>query len=171
MTTGIAINKDIGIPIDQYIEDNIKLIWEVVHRFKNADKDDLFQEASIYFIKAYQGFKASKGFEFSTYAFRYMYGGIQKYLRDKTNIVHIPRSFHDVWGIMKKNSWNKDDLKVIVEEVQSKHQMSRSIVEDAVKAYKSYTPSSIDKAVYRRDDGQDVTIADMLGSTDEYGFY
>lgn len=173
MTAKVEINKDIGIPLDKFLEDNINLIWKVTHRFSYTDKEELFQEASIYFIEAYKRFDASKNVKFASFAFNYMYKGIQLFLRDRSRTIRIPRSYHSVWLTMVKNDWNKNNLEEIVKEVHSKYGLSRNLIEEAVKAKESYyQPSSIDRVIHNQSDNdQGTTVVDMVGYHDyDYSF-
>ncbi len=63
---------------------NKGLIYLVVNRFKTSDAevDDLFQIASIGFIKALKRYNPNLGHQFSTYAVPVMMGEIRRYLRD-----------------------------------------------------------------------------------------
>jgi len=63
---------------------NKGLIYAVVNRFlhRGVEEDDLFQIASIGFLKAQERFDESLGLKFSTYAVPVMVGEIKRYLRD-----------------------------------------------------------------------------------------
>ena len=69
---------------ERLIEENSGLIWSIVHRYNNCgvEPDDLYQLASMGFIKAVQGFDDRFGTQFSTYAVPKISGEIRRFLRD-----------------------------------------------------------------------------------------
>lgn len=64
--------------------ENAPLIKSVIKRFKNkgVEYDDLYQIASIGFIKAIKNFDESFGVKFSTYTVPMIIGEIKRYMRD-----------------------------------------------------------------------------------------
>ena len=65
---------------DQVIEDNLPLVTTIAAKYVKANTsrcfDDIFQIGSIGLIKAVDKFDSSKGFKFSTYAYRLIEGEI-----------------------------------------------------------------------------------------------
>ncbi|MBE7087890.1 MAG: SigB/SigF/SigG family RNA polymerase sigma factor [Clostridiales bacterium] len=68
----------------QIFNHNVPLIKSIVKRFcgKGVEYDDLFQIASIGFLKAIQNFDESFGVKFSTYSVPMVIGEIKRYMRD-----------------------------------------------------------------------------------------
>lgn len=66
------------------IEENEGLIWSVVRRYppRGAEWEDWYQLGCLGFLKAIQGFEASYGVQFSTYAVPKIAGEIRRFLRD-----------------------------------------------------------------------------------------
>lgn len=66
------------------IEDNLNLVWHIVHRFKGhgVEADDLFQIGVIGLIKAVDRFDPDYGTKLSTYAVPIILGEIQRFFRD-----------------------------------------------------------------------------------------
>lgn len=66
------------------VEENNGLIWAIARRYfgRGVEPDDLYQLASLGFIKAVQGYDAAYGTEFSTYAVPKIAGEIRRFLRD-----------------------------------------------------------------------------------------
>ena len=64
--------------------ENTPLIKSIIRRFKNkgVEYDDLYQIASIGFIKAINNFDESFGVKFSTYTVPMVIGEIKRYMRD-----------------------------------------------------------------------------------------
>ena len=66
------------------ITENNGLIWSVARRFigRGTEADDLYQLGCLGFLKAVEGFDASYGTQFSTYAVPKISGEIRRFLRD-----------------------------------------------------------------------------------------
>lgn len=81
----------------QLVEDNNGLIWSIARRFfgRGVEPDDLYQLASLGFIKAVQGFDCDFGTAFSTYAVPKIAGEIRRFLRDD-GPVKVSRSVKDL---------------------------------------------------------------------------
>ena len=77
-----------GDAAEELLERNKGMITAVVRRFSGrlgghcADESDLFQIASIGFIKAIRGFEPELGYCFSTYAMPKIIGEVRRFLRD-----------------------------------------------------------------------------------------
>ena len=81
---------------DALTEQNIGLVWSVVHRFegRNTEKEDLFQIGSIGLLKAIDKFDEGYNVCFSTYAVPMIAGEIRRYLRDNT-MLRVSRSLKE----------------------------------------------------------------------------
>lgn len=79
--------------LGRIIEENSGLIWSIVKRFlgRGYEKEDLYQIASIGFIKAIRRFNFEFNVRLSTYAVQYMIGEVKKFLRDD-GIIKISRT-------------------------------------------------------------------------------
>jgi RNA polymerase sigma-B factor len=68
------------------------LVESVARRFSGAAEpaEDLAQEGYIGLLNAIEGFNASKGVKFSTYATHFIIGQIKHYLRDRGKIIKEP---------------------------------------------------------------------------------
>lgn len=82
---------------EKLIEENAGLIWSIVRRFmgRGLEADDLYQLASLGFIKAVRGFDTAYGTQFSTYAVPKISGEIRRFLRDD-GMVKVSRSTKDL---------------------------------------------------------------------------
>lgn len=69
---------------EQLVEENNGLIWAIARRYfgRGVEPDDLYQLASLGFLKAVRGYDDTYGTEFSTYAVPKIAGEIRRYLRD-----------------------------------------------------------------------------------------
>ena len=88
---------------EQVLLENNGLIWSVVRRYygRGVEPDDLYQLGCLGFLKAVQGFDASYGTQFSTYAVPKIAGEIRRFLRDD-GPVKVSRGLKErslsVWG-------------------------------------------------------------------------
>ena len=67
--------------------DNEKLVYSIINKFRGYfDMDDLYQVGMIGLIKASKNFNKSEGVKFSTYAYTYVFGEVNKYIRENNNL-------------------------------------------------------------------------------------
>ncbi len=78
------------------MEENLGLIRAVARRYagRGVENDDLFQLASLGFLKAVAGFDPAFGTQFSTYAVPKIAGEIRRFLRDD-GAVKVSRSLKE----------------------------------------------------------------------------
>ena len=106
--------------VAQYYNENVGLVHAMSKkgfaRLQKAgvamDYEDVFQEMSVVFLKTYQGFDASKGFQFSTY----FYIAAQNRLSNWTKKVIDERITHRVMSIEEIN-FNRGDEEVDLESI------------------------------------------------------
>ena len=73
--------------ITKLLIENENLIYSVASKFtKYKDKEDLFQAGCIGMIEAYNNFDNTKGTKFTSYAYPYIFGEINKYVREDHTI-------------------------------------------------------------------------------------
>ena len=82
-----AQNGD-GSATEELVVENSALIWSIARRYfgRGVDPDDLYQLGCVGFLKAVQGFDASYGTQFSTYAVPKIAGEIRRFLRDDGSV-------------------------------------------------------------------------------------
>lgn len=83
----------------QLVADNMGLVGTVLVKYmkipiSHRNYDDYFQEGCIGLLLASQRFDPSLGFAFSTFAVPTIKGFIQRYRRDRMNIIKIPRDVY-----------------------------------------------------------------------------
>ncbi len=83
--------------MSKLIDDNIKLIWNIVKKFRNRgyEEEDLFQIACEGFIKAIKKFNFEFETQLSTYLVPVIMGEIKRYIRDD-GIIKISRSIKEL---------------------------------------------------------------------------
>ena len=107
---------------EELLTHNVSLVKSIVKRYlgKGVDYDDLFQLASMGFLKAIAGFDESFGVKFSTYAVPMIAGEIKRFMRDDGS-VKVSRA-------MKRTA---KEINAFVAEYSTKHNRSPSIKEIA----------------------------------------
>jgi RNA polymerase sigma-B factor len=83
---------------DELIDSHLGLSHFLARRYRDRGEplDDLVQVASVGLVKAVDRFDPSLGFEFSTFATRYILGEIKRHFRDRTWSVRPPRRLQDL---------------------------------------------------------------------------
>ena len=153
---------------ERVVEENLGLVWSIVHRFKNSyyDKEDLFQIGCIGLMKAINHFDPSYDVQFSTYAVPLILGEVKRYIRDSTSI-RITRSVRDrAYQIMKY----KDEYLTIHgveptnDEIIKDLEITEYELANAMDSLKE--PVSIYEPIYN-DGGDTIYILDQLADKKE----
>ena len=66
------------------------LVYSIINKYKNFDKDDLYQVAMMGLIDAKRNYKKESNTKFSTYAYFYIIGKVKEYIR-KSNPYKISK--------------------------------------------------------------------------------
>ena len=153
--------------LEKLIEDNQGLLWSIVKRFsgRGYDLEDLYQIASLGFIKCIKKFDTNFEVRLSTYAVPYILGEIKRFIRDDGPI-KISRSIKEL-NIkiieLQKEYMNKYGKEITLEQLAKELKTSK---EDIAMALDSARPvNSIEDSQYR-DNKTDKTISliDQLSS-------
>lgn len=145
--------------LDERIQETKGLAYYVAIRFKNRgvglgiDYDDIVSESMIGLIKAIRNFDSTYGVKFSTYAINVIKNQVSEFFRNSNNGLKYSRR--------SKELLSKLDGTETIEEIMEKHQVKRSLVEEAF-AYKSKPlPLSMDKVVNNSE--EDFTFNNFIG--------
>ncbi len=149
--------------IDQLVEQNIGLVWSIVHRFKNSyyDKEDLFQIGCIGLMKAIYHFDFSYNVQFSTYAVPIIMGEIKRYFRDDGTI-KVSRQLKELnlkIQKVKEELMNENHYEPSIDEIANRLEVDPQDVILAVEA--SYYPTSLNEPVYEKD-GSTISMEDRI---------
>jgi len=132
---------------EQLLLENKGLIYMVVSRFKyhTQELDDLYQIASIGFLKALKRFDFSLNLSFSTYAIPVMMGEVKRYLRDNQPI-KISRSYKEITARAQKIRElmiQKNGIEPTMQELAEQLKIERETLAEAFSATRA--PESLDK--------------------------
>ncbi len=69
------------------IINNEKLVYSIINKYNGYfDKEDLYQVGMIGLINASKNYNKDLGVKFSTYAYTYIFGEVNKYIRENNNL-------------------------------------------------------------------------------------
>lgn len=66
-----------------------------VGNYSLSDHEDIIQEGMLGLWQAAVRFDESKGVKFNTFAVKYIYGSMLRYIRDERNMIRVPRAVRD----------------------------------------------------------------------------
>lgn len=66
---------------NKLVEENLNLVYAVLHSLGVGNNEDYFQEGCIHLMRCAENFDASKGFKFSTYAYKNIKYAIIEYMK------------------------------------------------------------------------------------------
>ncbi len=145
------------------VEQNVGLVWSIVHRFKNNfyDKEDLFQIGCIGLMKAINNFDFKYKVQFSTYAVPIIMGEIKRHFRDDGTI-KVSRSLKELNVKITKAKevlMKQSDKDPTVEMLAKYLEVD---VQDIVEAIESsYYPTSLSEPIYESD-GSTIEMEDRI---------
>jgi len=166
----LASAKRSGDPRERaaLIEEFMPLATSVAWRFRTsrAPHDDLVQVACLGLVKAVDRFDPARGLRFSSFAVPTIQGELQRYLRDRTWRVHIPRALQELivaLGSVTEALSAELQRSPTVDELAKRMGVSPEAILDARQAGYSQFGHSLDEPAY--DDG-DGSFAESIGQED-----
>ena len=107
--------------LEKLIQDNQGLLWSIVKRFngRGYELEDLFQIASLGFIKCIKKFDTSFEVRLSTYAVPYILGEIKRYIQEDGPI-KVSRSLKELnlkISVVQKEHLRKTGKDMQIEEI------------------------------------------------------
>ena len=155
------------VALENLIKNNNGLIWSIVKRFngRGYELEDLYQIASLGFIKSIKRFNSDFDVKLSTYAVPYMIGEIKRYIRDD-GPVKVSRSIKDSGTKIReiqKEMMNKKGEEIKIKEIAKELKVD---VEDVIIAIEATKPvSSIENSKHiNNKDGKSISLLDTLST-------
>lgn len=154
---------------EKLVNDNIFLVWSLVHRFNNStyDKEELFQIGCIGLIKAINKFDVSFEVTFSTYAVPIILGEIKRHFRDD-GAIKVSRTIKELNQKISKISEEyliKNNHEISIEELATILNVSKADIVLAVDS--KYYPTSLNEVIYEKD-GSTITIEERIVEKENY---
>lgn len=153
---------------DELIELCLPAAQRLARRFGRAGEppDDVAQVGALGLIKAVDGFDATRGVEFGTYATPTILGEIKRYLRDRSSGVRVPRRLQEL-----RLSVNaaRDELtqrlghSPTVADVAAHLDVDEDQIVEMLGAFTAFRPLSLDMQTTGFDD---TTLLDVVGDDD-----
>ena len=155
------------VALENLIKNNNGLIWSIVKRFngRGYELEDLYQIASLGFIKSIKRFNSDFDVKLSTYAVPYMIGEIKRYIRDD-GPVKVSRSIKDLGTKIReiqKEMMNKKGKEIKIKEIAKELKVD---IEDVIIAIEATKPvSSIENSKHiNNKDGKSISLLDTLST-------
>ena len=155
------------VALENLIKNNNGLIWSIVKRFngRGYELEDLYQIASLGFIKSIKRFNSDFDVKLSTYAVPYMIGEIKRYIRDD-GPVKVSRSIKDLGTKIReiqKEMMNKKGEEIKIKEIAKELKVD---IEDVIIAIEATKPvSSIENSKHiNNKDGKSISLLDTLAT-------
>jgi RNA polymerase sigma-B factor len=158
---------------DRLVEKYRSLVYKIVHKFRGHSEhfDDLVQVGTMGLLYAIRRFDLDKEFRFSTYAWQTIQGEIQRYFRDKTWAVNVPRDLkersHKVFSAVNEHQ-AQTGHEPNVQEIVEKTGMTEEAVQEALELGSAYHPQSFMDHMRDADSGYAV-LDDAGGGGDDGG--
>lgn len=133
---------------------------------RGADYDDLYQVACMSLIEALERFNISKGVQFQTFASTTIIGKLKNFLRDKSNVIRVPRKNAELISkVNKAKAILTQTLGHIpnISEIATYLQIDEDLILESLEAQYSCDTVSLDSLISPEND-QD--ISSMIGEED-----
>ena len=154
---------------EKLVNDNIFLVWSLVHRFNNStyDKEELFQIGCVGLIKAINKFDISFDVTFSTYAVPIILGEIKRHFRDD-GAIKVSRTIKELNQKINKIAEEyliKNNREISIDELSTMLNVSKADIVLAIDS--KYYPTSLNEVIYEKD-GSTITIEERIVEKESY---
>ncbi len=142
------INSPTEENFDRIIEQYKNLVYFIVHKyFVGKDTfEDIVQVGMLGLVLAVKRFEPERGLRFSTFAFRTIRGEIQRYLRDKSWSIGVPRVLKER-SLKVLTAQNLLALKLgcppTIEQISQETKLTQEQVQEALEIGSAYHPLQI----------------------------
>jgi len=160
---------------DELIVKHMWIVDYIARKFSSGDPnlfEDLKSVGNIGLIKAADNYCVKKGTTFPTYATVLIQGEIRHYLRDRADVVRIPRKYVSYYKTIN-NAINehisKSGTMPTVKEIASITGLSDEIILEALEAGFAKYPLSMDDSVMNEE--EDIKIKDTVASPSDEATY
>ncbi len=156
---------------DKLIENHLYIAKILSRKYghKSGDNDDIFQVACLGLMYAVERFDVSRGFQFDTFATPTIVGEIKRYYRDREWLIRIPRKVQDLnreINQVRALLEHKMMRSPTISEIAKYMEISEEDIIRAMESGHAYYPKSLSMEYESNQDGQEVTLMDLLGDAD-----
>ncbi|NGP62685.1 sigma-70 family RNA polymerase sigma factor [Paenibacillus thiaminolyticus] len=158
-------NPHLGYEAD-VIQNNMGMVHSVANKFRIAigtglDYEDLVSVGTLGLIMAFRNFDGRVN-AFSTYAFPWIKGMIQRFLQEKRHSVRIPRKIQERLRIIRKQGWTEEPAEAIAE----KSGWRLEEVYEVLNHLDGWSVASLDQTIPTAEN--ELTLLDMLPDTADF---
>lgn len=169
----IGYNPHLGYEAD-VLHGYEKMVHSVAQKFRASissgiDYADLVSIGTLGLLTAFRNYDPDrfdgKVTSFATYAYPMIKWEIQRYLRDRRNLIRVPRTIQRIMTAIRKQGWKDEAAEVIA----TRGGWKLSEVQEAQKHINGWSIASLDQTVkssYKSD--EEKTILDLLPSTSDF---
>lgn len=159
------LQEKLPIEKEHLVTDNLNLVHYCLKKTfhmspLHVEYEDYFQEGCIGLILSAMRFDETRGFQFSTYAYKMICGSIQRYRRDRLNIVRIPRDKYTLLMKVIQLSSQGYSLQEIID-------VTGYSGEDIQHALTMGNLDSLDRAIID-DSSKEISLSETIGHYDNY---
>jgi len=153
------------------VNENIPLVWSLVHRYKNTyyDKEDLFQIGCLGLLKAIEKFDVNYNVAFSTYAVPLILGEIKKFFRDD-GAIKVSRRLKELniqVNKLRDDYFSKYGKEMRIEDISKELMVSVNDIIMCLDA--NFYPTSLNETIYEKDSSS-LKMEDRLSYDDKDHF-
>lgn len=154
------------------IESNLNLVFYVANNFKKnlpntIEFNDIIGEGILGLITAIDRYKISRNTTFSTYATRWIQNYIQRYVKEKSSSIELPRyvvTLIKKWLFEWQNIYKKYGRNPTIKEMQNKLKISFRTAKKILETLNTSTKiSSLDSTL---DEDGEITLGDTVADTE-----
>ncbi|MFB6473321.1 sigma-70 family RNA polymerase sigma factor [Paenibacillus glucanolyticus] len=169
----IGYNPHLGYE-DEVLQGYKQMVHSVANKFRvsisaGIEYADLVSIGTMGLITAFRNYDPDR-FDgrvtsFGTYAYPMIKWEIQRYLRDRRNLIRVPRSIQRIMTSIRKQGWMEESADFIAE----KGGWNLSEVQEAQKHINGWSIASLDRAVMSSGESdEEKSILDLLPSTSDF---
>lgn len=129
--------------LEKLIEDNQGLLWSIVKRFggRGYETEDLYQIASLGFIKCIKKFDTSFDVRLSTYAVPYILGEIKRYIQEDgpIKVSRALKELNSKIALIQKEHMKKTGKDMKIEEMAKELGVSKEDIAMALESKNAVT--------------------------------
>ncbi len=153
---------------DRLILSQRSMVIYLARRFKDRGElfEDVMQIGMVGLINALDGFDASRGIRFSTFAIPSISGEIRRYFRDKVSGMRVPRRMQELYAMIQnriEEMTQKLDRSPTYAEIAFELQVEVEEVVETMELGYALDPQSLDDHVFGEEGS---VLADTIGGLD-----
>lgn len=176
----MLINKHIGVPFEEYFEQNKKLIYGFMNRKKHImrynflERDDVFSVCSIGFINAYKTYVSNvngKNVSFSTHLEYQMMKEFTDHLRSNQIGITYPSYIKEMASFINMEDIINLPIVDIIELCKKKFRsikVSENMVKTALSSLQNRILDSLDLSLSDKNDEENLTFSNVIGFQDDH---